>query len=60
MSTANKLTYLNTTKTMLRDSLNKFGSNILTTDTFRSYDTKLNDIYDKLPKVTQSGAGFTL
>ena len=55
-----KLTYLNTTKTMLRDSLNKFGSSILSTDTFRSYDTKLNDIYDKLPKVTQSGAGFTL
>ena len=57
---SDKLTYLNTTKTMLRDSLNKYGSNILTTDTFRSYDTKLNDIYDKLPKVTQSGAGFTL
>lgn len=57
---SDKLTYLNTTKTMLRDSLNKFGSNILTTDTFRSYDTKLNNIYDKLPKVTQSGAGFTL
>ena len=57
---AEKLTYLNTTKTMLKDSLNKFGSNILTTDTFRSYDTKLNDIYDKLPKITQSGAGFTL
>ena len=55
-----KLTYLNTTKTMLKDSLNKFGSNILSTDTFRSYDTKLNEIYDKLPKVTQSGAGFTL
>lgn len=57
---AEKLTYLNTTKTMLKDSLNKFGSNILTTDTFRSYDTKLNDIYNKLPKITQSGAGFTL
>lgn len=57
---SDKLTYLNTTKTMLRDSLNKYGSNILTTDTFRSYDTKLNDIYDKLPKITQSGAGFTL
>lgn len=57
---AEKLTYLNTTKIKLRDSLNKFGSNILTTDTFRSYDTKLNDIYNKLPKVTQSGVGFTL
>lgn len=57
---AEKLTYLNTTKTMLKDSLNKFGSSILSTDTFRSYDTKLNEIYDKLPKVTQSGAGFTL
>jgi hypothetical protein len=60
MSTANKLSYLNDTKSLLRTSLNKFGSNILTTDTFRSYDTKLNEIYDKLPKVTQSGAGFTL
>lgn len=57
---AEKLTYLNTTKIKLRDSLNKFGSSILSTDTFRSYDTKLNEIYDKLPKVTQSGAGFTL
>lgn len=60
MSTANKLSYLNDTKSLLRTSLNKFGSNILTTDTLRSYDTKLNDIYDKLPKITQSGAGFTL
>lgn len=60
MSTANKLSYLNDTKSLLRTSLNKFGSNILTTDTFRSYDTKLNDIYDKLPKVTGSGSEFTL
>ena len=60
MSTANKLSYLNDTKSLLRTSLNKFGSSILSNDTFRSYDTKLNDIYDKLPKVTQSGAGFTL
>lgn len=60
MSTANKLSYLNDTKSLLRTSLNKFGSSILSTDTFRSYDTKLNEIYDKLPKVTQSGAGFTL
>ena len=60
MSTANKLSYLNDTKSLLKTSLNKFGSSILSTDTFRSYDTKLNDIYDKLPKVTQSGAGFTL
>lgn len=57
---AEKLTYLNTTKIKLRDSLNKFGSSILSTDTFRSYDTKLNEIYDKLPKITQSGAGFTI
>ena len=57
---SDKLTYLNTTKTMLRDSLNKFGSSILSTDTFRSYDTKLNDIYDKLPKVTATGQGLTI
>lgn len=60
MSTVNKLSYLNDTKSLLRTSLNKFGSSILSTDTFRSYDTKLNEIYDKLPKITQSGAGFTL
>lgn len=60
MSTVNKLSYLNDTKSLLRTSLNKFGSSILSTDTFRSYDTELNDIYDKLPKITQSGAGFTL
>lgn len=57
---AEKLTYLNTTKIKLRDSLNKFGSSILSTDTFRSYDTKLNDIYDKLPKVTATGQGLTI
>ena len=60
MSTANKLSYLNDTKSLLRTSLNKFGSSILSTDTFRSYDTKLNEIYDKLPKVTGSGSEFTL
>lgn len=57
---SDKLTYLNTTKTMLKDSLNKFGSSILSTDTFRSYDTKLNEIYDKLPKVTATGQGLTI
>lgn len=60
MSTANKLSYLNDTKSLLRTSLNKFGSNILSTDTFRSYDTKLNEIYDKLPKVTATGQGLTI
>lgn len=57
---AEKLTYLNTTKTMLKDSLNKFGSSILSTDTFRSYDTKLNEIYYKLPKITSTGQGLTI
>ena len=57
---AEKLTYLNTTKIKLRDSLNKFGSSILSTDTFRSYDTKLNEIYDKLPKITSTGQGLTI
>lgn len=60
MSTANKLSYLNDTKSLLRTSLNKFGSSILSTDTFRSYDTKLNEIYDKLPKVTATGQGLTI
>ena len=47
-------------KSLLRKSINKFGSNLSENDSSKSYCDALDDIYDKLPKITQSGAGFTL
>ena len=37
MSTANKLTYLNTTKGKIKDSINLTGANITNQTTFRYY-----------------------
>lgn len=47
-------------KSLLRKSINKFGSNLSENDSSKSYCDALDDIYDKLPKVTQSGAGLTI
>jgi hypothetical protein len=44
MSTAEKLTYLNTTKTLIKDNLNLGGANI-SNEPFRVYSSKLIDIY---------------
>lgn len=55
-----KLTYLNNTKQQIKENLNKFGSNITENDTFRSYSNVINDIYDKLPKVSANGSDFAL
>ena len=41
-TTSDKLTYLNTTKTLLKNKINLTGANI-TTDTFRQYPTKLQN-----------------
>lgn len=72
MSTANKLTYLNTTKGKIKDAINLTGANILSEDTFRSYADKLkqglvdaiNDggstIYSNFPKTTQTGTEIAL
>lgn len=71
MSTANKLTYLNETKTKLKNVINYSGANI-TNDTFRSYPEKLYDkfvdfvtngtdsLYSSLPKVTGENTELTL
>lgn len=40
-TTAEKLTYLNTTKGKIKDSINLTGAGITSSDTFRSYATKL-------------------
>lgn len=55
-----KLNYLNDTRLKIKDSLNKFGADLTENDTFRSYSNVLNDIYDKLPKVSGNGSNFTL
>lgn len=72
MSTANKLTYLNTTKGKIKDSINLTGANIGNNDTFRSYSAKLRDslvdiinngtdeLYDNFPKVTGTGSEIEL
>ena len=57
---AEKLTYLNDTRLKIKDGLNKFGAELTENDTFRSYSNVLNDIYDKLPKVSGNGSNFTL
>ena len=59
-TTSDKLTYLNDTKTLLRQGINAIGGEIETTDTFRSYVDELENIYEELPKVTGSGTSVTL
>jgi len=60
MAISDKLTYLNDTKTKIREAINGLGANLTSEDTFRSYVNALNDIYDYLPKVTGSGTSITL
>lgn len=57
---AEKLTYLNDTRLEIKDGLNKFGADLTENDTFRSYSNVINDIYDKLPKVSANGSNFAL
>lgn len=71
-TTADKLTYLNTTKGKIKDSINLTGANIGSNDTFRSYAVKLRDglvealndngdtIYNNFPKSSGSGSSITL
>lgn len=71
-TTSEKLTYLNTTKTLIKDNLNLGGANI-SNEPFRVYSSKLIDIYKDflangtdtlwnnwLPKVTGTGENITL
>lgn len=55
---ATKLTYLNTTKQKIKDSINNIGGNITSETPFRQYVAALESIYQSLPKV--SGTGTTL
>lgn len=70
-TTAEKLTYLNTTKGKIKDSINLTGAGI-TTEPFRQYAVKLKDayvdiinngtetLYNNFPKVSGSGTDLSL
>ena len=60
MSTATKLTYLNDTKGLLKDSINSLGGEITSQTTFRQYATELDSIYANLPKVSGTGSILSL
>ena len=51
MSTiAQKITYLNETKQLLKQSLNDLGAKITDEDTFRSYIDKINQLAEEFPQ----------
>lgn len=57
---ADKLTYLNGTKSSLKTAINNLGGSIDNNTTFRQYATELNTIYDNLPKVSDTGTNVSL
>ena len=58
---AQKIAYLNETKELIKESLNtNFNSQIEDTDTFRSYVSKISDLYINWPKVEGEGTNLTL
>lgn len=59
-TTAEKLTYLNTTKGLIKDSINALGGNLTNESTFRSYAAALDSIYNVLPKTTGTGSTLSL
>lgn len=56
---AQKLTYLNDTKQLLKENINNLGGN-LTNEPFRQYASVLEGIYERLPKVSGIGASLSL
>lgn len=55
-----KLDYLSETKGLIKESLNNLGSEITDDNTFRNYASKIDDLYNEWPKVTDEGATFTI
>lgn len=56
---AQKLTYLNDTKQLLKENINSLGGS-LTNEPFRQYASVLEGIYESLPKVSGIGASLSL
>ena len=59
-TTAQKLTYLNETKQLLKKAINDLGGDLTEESTFRSYSNALDTIYNEYPKVTDTGEDITL
>ena len=57
---AEKLTYLNDTKQELKEAINNLGGSITSETTFREYAQELQDIYDNIPKTTDTGTNLSL
>lgn len=55
-----KLDYLSETKGLIKESLNNLGSEITDDNTFRNYASKIDDLYNEWPKVTDEGTTFTI
>lgn len=51
--TLEKLEYLDETKQQIKTALNDLGAGITDNDTFRSYVTKINDLYAEYPTEEQ-------
>lgn len=58
-TTAEKLTYLNDTKQLLKENINNLGGN-LTNEPFRQYASVLEGIYESLPKISGIGSNLSL
>ena len=52
--------YLANTKSLLKEKINDLGGNIDNTTTFREYAQELQDIYDNIPKTTDTGTNLSL
>ena len=53
-TTEEKLQYLNSTKGLIKVALNNLGAELTEEDTFRSYATKINDLYNEYQNIQNS------
>jgi len=53
MATIDKLEYLDETKNQIKTALNDLGAEITDNDTFRSYVTKINELYAEYPSTEE-------
>ena len=60
MSIANKLTYLEETKGLIKEKMNDLGAELTESNTFREYAEKLEEIYRNYPKTIIRGSDITL
>ena len=51
MATIDKLNYVNETKEQIKVALNDLGAEIVENDTFRSYVTKINNLYEEYQSI---------